>query len=166
MATMDSQVTEPIVPTARSTRLRAVFPFRSVVLPWLIVRILIVPVLVVNAPSTVRLGNLLAMDGGWFRLIALDWYDRPYVPGGFSEYPFFPLFPAAGGALMQLGVPSTVALAGLSWIAALVAMAGARLLALRHFGGRTASLAPWCWRSPRGGSRSCSATRTRSTSLR
>ena len=121
------------------------FPWRSVVLPWLVARLLVVPVMVLASPpeSTLRIGNLISMDGQWFRLIALDWYDRPYVHGGFSEYPFFPLFPAAGGALMQLGVPSTAALAGLSWIASLLVLAGARQLAVRHLDARAADLAPW-----------------------
>ena len=121
------------------------FPWRSVLLPWLVARVLVVPVMVLGSPpdSTVRIPNLITMDGQWFRLIALDWYDRPYVPGGFSEYPFFPLFPATGGALMQLGVPSTLALAGLSWFAALLVLAGARQLALRHLSSSAADLAPW-----------------------
>jgi hypothetical protein len=143
MTTTEWQATEPRVPATGLSVIRATFPFRSVVLPWLVARLLVVPLLVVQAPSGVRVGNLLAMDGGWFRLIALDWYDRPYVPGGFSEYPFFPLFPAAGGGLMRLGVPSTVALAGLSWAAALIALAGARQLALAHMSPRAADLTPW-----------------------
>ena len=44
------------------------------------------------------------MDGQWFRMIAIDWYDRPYQPGAWSEYPFFPLFPAVAGALMKGGM--------------------------------------------------------------
>ncbi|MCE9622192.1 MAG: hypothetical protein K8R99_07610 [Actinomycetia bacterium] len=91
----------------------------------------------------VRPAWLLAMDGGWFRAIALDWYDRHGDVGGIGEYPFFPLFPSAGGALMRLGLPSTVALAGLAWAAALAAMAGARLLAARHLGDGAARLTPW-----------------------
>jgi hypothetical protein len=83
------------------------------------------------------------MDGQWFRLIALDWYDRPYVDGFWSEYPFFPLFPAIGGALMQVGMPSTVALAGVSWLAALVAYAGAYRLARRHLDPRAAEWSVW-----------------------
>ena len=44
---------------------------------------------------------------------------------------------------MRVGVPSTVALAGLSWVAALLAMAGARLLAARHVDERAGDLTPW-----------------------
>ena len=84
------------------------------------------------------------MDGGWFRLIALDWYDRHDGVGGIGEYPFFPLFPAIGGVLMRLGVPSTVALAGLSWAAALAGDGGrpaARRAARRR--AAPADLTPW-----------------------
>ncbi len=145
MATAQPQVREPREASTTSSRVRELFAFRSVVLPWLVARLLVVPVLIVDSPpdGKVHVANLLAMDGNWFRFIALDWYDQPYLPGGFSEYPFFPLFPAAGGALMQVGVPSTVALAGLAWIAALIALAGARLLATKHLGSRCGNLVPW-----------------------
>ena len=83
------------------------------------------------------------MDGGWFRLIALDWYDRHDGVGGIAEYPFFPLFPAAGGVLMRLGVPSTVALAGLSWAAALLAMAGRPAARDPPRRRRAGDLTPW-----------------------
>jgi hypothetical protein len=44
---------------------------------------------------------------------------------------------------MRLGMPSTAALVGLSWIAGLLALAGARQLAARHLDARAADLAPW-----------------------
>ncbi len=125
--------------------LRHAFSFRAVILPWLIARVLVVPMLIVNAPPRggVQPARLLAMDGGWFYAIAFNWYDRHDGTGGIAEYPFFPLFPAVGGLLMRLGVPSTVALAGPAWAGALVAMAGARLLAARHIGEGAALLTPW-----------------------
>src|SRR6187549_3345881 len=128
MTQLEVEVTGQLAPTTIIDRVRAVLPFTAVVLPWIIARLLVVPVMIFRSPHG---GGtypqwLLVMDGGWFRLIALDWYDRHDGVGGISEYPFFPLFPAAGGVLMRLGMPSTVALAGLSWTAALLAMAGAR----------------------------------------
>ena len=123
---------------------RAAFPLRAVVLPWLVARLLLVPALVLPGPgSGPTPGQLLAMDGQWFRFIALDWYDRPYARGSWTEYPFFPLYPAVAGALMDLRVPDTVALAGLSWLAALVASAGAYRLALRHVAPEVAPWVPW-----------------------
>jgi Gpi18-like mannosyltransferase len=88
-------------------------------------------------------GGLLSMDGQWFRGIAVDWYDRPYQPGAWSEYPFFPLFPAAGGALIKGGMPSTVALAGLSWLASMLAFAAIHRLAVVHAGPAAARWAVW-----------------------
>jgi hypothetical protein len=142
MATTAAQVTTTPAANGALARLGSLVPFRQVVLPWLVARALLVPLLVLpdGGPTP---GRLLSMDGQWFRLIALDGYDRPYLDGFWSEYPFFPLFPALGGALMQLGVPSTVALAGLSWLAALVAYAGVYRLARRHLDPRAAEWSVW-----------------------
>jgi len=124
--------------------LASLFPLHAVVLPWFVARLVAVPILVATTPGrTFYAGSLLSMDGQWFRMIAVDWYDRPYQPGAWSEYPFFPLFPAAGGALMKSGIPSTVALAGLSWIASLLAFAAIHRLALVHAGPAAARWAVW-----------------------
>jgi Gpi18-like mannosyltransferase len=122
----------------------SLFPIRSVVLPWFVARLVAVPILIATTPGRrFYAGSLLSMDGQWFRLIALDWYDRPYQPGAWSEYPFFPLFPAVGGALMKGGMPSTVALAGLSWLASLLAFAAIHRLAVVHAGPAAARWAVW-----------------------
>jgi hypothetical protein len=124
--------------------LRELFPFRAVVLPWLLARLLVVPALVATAdPGRIQMGKLIWMDGQWFRLIAIDWYNQDYVDGLWSEYPFFPLLPAIGGGLMKLGLPPSAALAGTAWIGALVASAGALQLARRHLPERSARWAPW-----------------------
>ena len=145
MTQLEVEVTGRLERETTVERIRAVLPFTAVVLPWIVARLLVVPTMIFRSPHG---GGtypqwLLVMDGGWFRLIALDWYDRHDGIGGISEYPFFPLFPAAGGVLMRLGTPSTVALVGLSWSAALLAMAGARLLAIRHVGDGAGRLTPW-----------------------
>ena len=129
--------------TARA-RFASLFPLRAVVFPWLIARVVVVPILVFTTPGRrFYAGSLLSMDGQWFRMIAVDWYDRPYHPGAWSEYPFFPLFPAVGGALMKGGMPSTVALAGLSWLASLLAFAAIHRLAAIHAGPGAATWAVW-----------------------
>ena len=129
--------------TARA-RLASLFPFRAVVLPWCVARLVTVPFLVGTTPGrTFYAGSLLSMDGNWFRMIAVDWYDRPYNAGAWSEYPFFPLFPAAGGALMKVGMPSTIALAGLSWLASLLAFAAIYRLAVVHAGPAAARWSVW-----------------------
>src|SRR6188768_3315701 len=94
LTTAAPKVTAPPVPPTMTGRVLALFPFRAVVLPWLVARVLVVPALILSAPAGQRApGRLIWMDGQWFRLIALDFYDRPYVDGRWSEYPFFPLFP-------------------------------------------------------------------------
>ena len=144
MTTAIAQATAPTGAQDVLARVRAAFPWRAVVLPWLVARILLVPALVLPGPGPGPTpGQLIAMDGQWFRFIALDWYDRPYAEGFWTEYPFFPLFPGTAGVLMDLGVPDTVALAGLSWLAALVALAGAHRLATRHLTPDVAAWVPW-----------------------
>ena len=124
--------------------IRATFPFRHVVLPWIVARLLVVPALVLSAPGDrFFAGALLSMDGQWFRLIALDGYDVPYARGNWSEYPFFPLFPAIAGVPMRIGVPDTVALAGVAWIASLIACAGVHRLASTHLAPTTVRWSVW-----------------------
>ena len=142
--TLGPHVTAVSGASTLTTRVRELLPFRAVVLPWLIARVLTVPVLVLSGREGARgAGQLIAMDGQWFRLIALDWYDRPYAEGFWSEYPFFPLFPLLAGGLMKLGLGATTALAGVSWAASLAASAGAYRLAIRHLPARAAGWAPW-----------------------
>ena len=125
-------------------RLRATFPLRDVVLPWFVARLLVVPALVLSAPGDrFYSGALLSMDGQWFRLIALDGYDLPYTGGNWSEYPFFPLFPAIAGIPIRLGVPDTVALAGVAWIASLISCAGVHRLATTHLAPTTVRWSVW-----------------------
>jgi Gpi18-like mannosyltransferase len=115
-----------------------------VILPWIVARLIVVPAMAIGAngdPFYAR--ALLTMDGQWFRLIALDWYDTPYVPGNWSEYPFFPLYPGIAGGLMRLGASDLVALVGVAWIASLIACAGVYQLARRHLAPQAARWSIW-----------------------
>lgn len=113
-------------------------------LPWIVARLVVVPALVLSAPGDrFYAGALLSMDGQWFRLIAVDGYDLPYVRGNWSEYPFFPLFPAVASVPMRLGVPDTVALAGVAWLASLIAFAGIYRLAATHLAAPSARWVIW-----------------------
>jgi hypothetical protein len=124
--------------------LRAAFPLRAVVLPWVVARLIVVPAMAFGARGDVfHARALLTMDGQWFRLIALDGYDAPYVPGNWSEYPFFPLFPGIAGALMQFGTSDLVALIGVSWLASLIAGAGLYRLASTHLSPVAARWSVW-----------------------
>ncbi|MET0663804.1 MAG: hypothetical protein ABWZ42_11790, partial [Ilumatobacteraceae bacterium] len=144
LTTSAPHVTAAPAPSRARALLHEYLPWRAVVLPWLLVRAVVVPVIVLTAPAGQRSpGRLIWMDGQWFRLIAIDFYDRPYIDGRWSEYPFFPLFPSLGGALMKVGASPTLALVGIAWLAALAAMAGAYRLAVRHLPSRAAPWAPW-----------------------
>ena len=107
-------------------------PVPRVVLPWLVARLVAVPALVLAGdPGSVQPNRLIWMDGLWFRMIAsTGTTDR--TSRQWSEYPFFPLFPALGGGLMRLGIGATTALTAVSWVASLVALSGAYRLASRH----------------------------------
>ncbi len=134
----------PVDRRSSTLGIRNAFPFRAVVLPWIVVRLLVVPALAVNIKGDrFYAGALLWMDGQWFRLIARDGYDVPYVPGNWSEYPFFPLFPALAGLPMRFGASETVALAGVAWLASLIAFAGLYRLASSHLIPSTARWAVW-----------------------
>ena len=125
-------------------RLRVVFPFNAVILPWIVVRLIVVPAMAIGAAGDrFHARAVLTMDGQWFRLIALDGYDTPYVPGNWSEYPFFPLFPGIAGALMRFGASDLVALIGVSWVASLIAAAGVYRLASTHLSPNAARWSAW-----------------------
>jgi hypothetical protein len=142
--TLAPGVEVPVEHPSPTDRIRRAFPFREVVLPWIVARLVVVPVLVLSAQGDrFYAGALLSMDGQWFRLIAVDGYDVPYVRGNWSEYPFFPLFPAIASVPMRLGIPDTVALAGVAWLASLIAFAGVYRLASTHLAPSTARWAVW-----------------------
>jgi hypothetical protein len=117
------------------------FPWRTVVLPWIVARVVVVGTMMLPAePRQIHLQRLILLDGQWFRIIATQWYDGPYVHGYASSFPFFPLYPALVGGAWRLGAPVWPTMIGLSWLFALVAMAGAHRLARRHL---PATAAPW-----------------------
>lgn len=133
-----------VEPSSIFDRLRAVFPFTAVVLPWIVARLIVVPAMAIDTTGDrFHARALLTMDGQWFRLIALDGYDAPYVPGNWSEYPFFPLFPGIAGGLMQLGSSDLVGLIAVSWLASLIAGAGLYRLASTHLPEGTAKWSVW-----------------------
>jgi len=130
---------------------RAAFPGRAVMLPWLVARVIDVVALTMLAPGTWSAPSwrlLVNFDGSWFRVIALDGYGpwpEPWPPseGQWTPFPFFPLFPMLAKALHTIGVPIEAALVGVAWAAALLAAAGIYRLATRHVPEPTARLAVW-----------------------
>jgi hypothetical protein len=116
-------------------------PFQAVVLPWVVARVIVVVAMrLPREPTQYRFGRLILLDGQWFQRIAVDWYDGPYVHGLSSEFPFFPLFPTLAGGLIKLGATPLQSEVSISWVASLVAIAGAHRLAVRHL---PAAATPW-----------------------
>ncbi len=136
-------------PLGGSVKARVVtyFPWRAVVLPWIVSRLLVLGAMswpaLPGEPRGLHPYRLLALDGQWFRIIALQWYQGDYRPGIGTAYPFFPLYPGIAGGLLKLGAPQLPTFIGISWVAALVAIAGAHRLAVRHLPERAAPSATW-----------------------
>ncbi len=119
-------------------------PLRTVLLPWLAARVIVVVAMrLPEQPAQLRFGRLILLDGQWFSIIATKWYDGPYVKGLGSAFPFFPLYPTLAGGLIKLGLSPLQALISISWVASLVAIAGAYRLARRHLPPRAAPWATW-----------------------
>ncbi len=92
--------------------------------------------------------RLLTWDGQWYRLIAEAGYGpRPAVwppgLGGWTVFPFFPLFPLSAGLLDDIGVPALVAYTLLPNLAALAAAFGVYHVARTRYDARTSMAAAW-----------------------
>ena len=124
-------------------RLRALFP-RTVIVPWIVSRVLVIFTLMVLGARTAAdrpdYSRLVTWDGNWYRIIATVGYGVPPVPGNWSTWPFFPLFPAIGWLAHRVGSPYTAALLVCSNLAALVALAGVRRMTRET---RAANWAVW-----------------------
>lgn len=139
-------VDAPPVPVRTAPRLSTLFPWRAVVLPWLVSRVL-AAVLIVGARSIaadgLRFAGFARWDGGWYRLIAHFGYGPPPTAGADSTWPFFPLFPGLMRAIDAVGLPDRVGIVLLNQAIFLLGLAGLYRLAGRHVSDRAARLAVW-----------------------
>lgn len=127
---------------------RELFPWRSVVAPWLFSRVLVDLAFVVAASSAFGSGlgltaGFTGWDFGWYRLIAEVGYGTPPIPGVQSPWPFFPLFPAVMRAGGWLGIPSGLSAFLVNHLIFLIAIAGVHRLASRHLSDDAARLSVW-----------------------
>lgn len=71
---------------------------------------------------------LLIWDGNWYRAIMLEGYPQPQSwppgPGGWTVFPFFPLYPMSARLLHDLGAPMLPSLLTIPNLAALAALFG------------------------------------------
>jgi len=124
---------------------RGLFPWRAVVLPWLVSRALAAVVLAVAGSSggRLRLSGFFAWDGGWYEHIARFGYGPPPPDGVQTPWPFFPLLPGIVRGFDEIGIPGRGATVVLNHLVFLVALAGVYRLARRHTSGPAATLSVW-----------------------
>ena len=121
------------------------FPWRVVVLPWLLSRALSAVVVAVAGSSDGRLrfGGFFAWDGGWYEHIARFGYGAPPPDGVQTPWPFFPLLPGIVRGFDEVGIPGRGATVVLNHLVFLVALAGVYRLARRHTSAPASALAVW-----------------------
>ncbi len=126
-------------------QVRSLLPWRAVVLPWLVSRVLAAAVLAGARSSggRLRLGGFFAWDGGWYEHIARFGYGPPPPDGVQTPWPFFPLLPGIVRGFDELGIPGRGATVALNHLVFLVALAGVYRLARRHTSAPAAGLAVW-----------------------
>jgi hypothetical protein len=120
------------------------FPWRGVVAPWLLSRVVSIVVLLaaVNDPSRGSRFVQVATrwDGAFYLDIARNGYGPVDVP--FPKWPFFPLLPGLIRALSEVA-DDKAAIFVVNQVLFLVALAGVHRLASRHSGPKVARLAVW-----------------------
>ena len=127
--------------------LRALFPWRSVVLPWLASRLLAAGV-IVGATSWpfdrgLRFSGFQMWDGVWYTAIARDGYGPLPVGDLQTRWPFFPLLPEVMRGLDAIGLGDQASTVILNQVALLVAFAGVYRIARRHASQQASTLAVW-----------------------
>jgi hypothetical protein len=137
---------------AATSWLRSTFPWREVLLPFAVSRVLVIALAAWGAsPNLWRptFGSLVSWDGSWYRQIALDGYGPPppdILPGAAqpqTRWPFFPLLPGLGRAVSELGIPMSLAFVLVSHAAFLLALAGMWRLLRPYIGDRASRWAIW-----------------------
>ena len=132
---------------------RRLFPWRAVVLPFVVSRLiadaLILvfavarPAATVGSPETPLFAGFGKWDGFWYDHIAKVWYAGAYVPGRESSWPFFPLLPGIMRAGHWLGPSELLVAVTVNHVAFFLGLAGLYRIARRHFDDRASTLAVW-----------------------
>ena len=123
-----------------------VFPWRAVVLPWLVSRIIadgLILGMALRASRTPLYAGFAKWDGGWYLEIARHGFGSAPAGGAESPWPFFPGLPILMRAVGWLGVPEAAAGVLVNHAAFLLAVAGLYRLARRHASPTASSLAVW-----------------------
>lgn len=127
--------------------LRALFPWRAVVLPWFASRLLAAGV-IIGATSWpfdrgLRFGGFQLWDGAWYTAIARAGYGAPPSGDIRSKWPFFPLLPEMMSGLDAIGLGDQASTVIVNQLALLLAFAGVYRIARRHASPQASTLAVW-----------------------
>src|SRR5215212_6844190 len=137
-------VAERDVTSGATAGVVGLFPWRGVVAPWLLSRVLSIVVLLAAVNDPARGSRFVQMatrwDGAFYLDIARNGYGPVDVP--FPKWPFFPAFPGLIRALSEVA-DDKAAIFVLNQLLFLVALAGVHRLAFRHGGPTVARLAVW-----------------------
>jgi hypothetical protein len=142
---MDVRTLTPPDGTRAPERL-PLFPWREVVLPWLVSRVYSVA-LIVGAASIGHDGlsasGFSKWDGQWYHAIARFGYGHEPAHGLQTRWPFFPAFPGLIHGIREIGLPERGTVVVLNQLVFLVALAGVWRIARRYTSARPARLAVW-----------------------
>lgn len=134
------RLTDPALSTAR-------FPWREVLVPWLVSRVLAAAAITGAASwpfsSGLDTGGFRLWDGSWYTAIANFGYGEPPVGGEETRWPFFPLVSGIMRAFSDVGIDGQVATILVGQLAVLVAFAGIHRLASRRSTPSATRLAVW-----------------------
>lgn len=124
----------------------ALFPWREVVLPWTVSRLVSATLIVATAPAgrvAAGTGAFSRWDGVWYLLIARSGYGHPPLGAVQNRWPFFPVLPGVIDVMRTLGIPGRGGVIAVNHLAFLLALAGVWRIARRHAPDDAARLAVW-----------------------
>jgi hypothetical protein len=137
-------VAERDLTTRAAPGIGLLFPWRGVVAPWLLSRVVSIAVLLAAVHDPGRGSRFVQVatrwDGAFYLDIARNGYGAVDVP--FPKWPFFPLLPGLIRALSEIA-DDKAAIFVVNQLLFLVALAGVHRIASRQGGATVARLAVW-----------------------
>ena len=124
----------------------ALFPWREVVVPWMVSRLISATLIVATAPArraAVGTGAFSRWDGVWYLLIARSGYGHPPLGAVQTRWAFFPVLPGVVHVLRTLDIPARGGVVTVNHLAFLLALAGVWRIARRHTSDDASRLAVW-----------------------
>jgi hypothetical protein len=123
------------------------FPWRAVVLPWLVSRLLCAAVIVAATSwpfdGGLKFRGFQMWDGVWYTAIARDGYGVLPIGDLQTRWPFFPLLPGIMRGFGEIGLGDQAVTVILNELVLLVAFAGVYRIATRHASAEASVLAVW-----------------------